>query len=193
MDILIENEYKRKGLHLVALSIPIGYYFLSQKTALLVLLPITLASLVFDFIRILELPGYRLLNFLFGPLLRSHEEADLTGGSYILFAAVLSIFLFSKPVAIAAISFIILGDISSALIGRKYGKVSFGDKTLEGSLGFFLACLLVVVIVPDLSLLIGLAGAFVATLAEAIDFKVDDNLTVPLVSGVIMQLLTKIS
>lgn len=193
MDILIENEYKRKGIHLLALSIPIGYYFLSQKTALLVLFPITLASLVFDFIRILELPGYRLLNFLFGPLLRSHEEADLTGGSYILFAAVLSIFLFSKPVAVAAITFIILGDISSALIGRKYGKVSFGDKTLEGSLGFFLAGLLVVVIVPDLSLLIGLAGAVVATLAEAIDFRIDDNLTVPLVSGVIMQLLTKIS
>lgn len=193
MHILIENEYKRKGIHLLALSIPIGYYLLPQKTALLVLLPITLASLIFDFVRILELPGYRLLNSLFGPMLRTHEEADLTGGSYILFAAALSIFLFSKPVAIAAISFIILGDISSALIGRKYGMVSFGDKTLEGSLGFFLAGLLVVVIIPDLSLLIGLAGAVVATLAEAIDFPVDDNLTVPLVSGVVMQLLTKIS
>lgn len=193
MHILIENEYKRKGIHLLALAVPIGYYFLPQKTALLVLLPFALASLVFDFIRILEWPGYRPLNFLFGPMLRTHEEADLTGGSYILFAAALSIFLFEKQVAIAAITFIILGDISSALIGRRYGMISFGDKTLEGSLGFFLSCLLVVVIVPDLSLLIGLAGAAVATLVEAIDFRVDDNLTVPLVSGVVMQLLTKIS
>src|SRR4030066_1248988 len=191
LDILIENEYKRKGIHLFALTIPIGYYFLPQKAALMVLIPVTLISIALDFIRILELPGYRLLNYLFGPMLRVHEEADLTGGPVILFATVLSVFLFAKPVALTAISFIILGDISSALIGRKYGVVAFGDKTLEGSLGFFLACLLVVVIIPDLPLLTGLAGAAVATLVEAIDLKVDDNLTVPLISGLIMELLLK--
>ncbi len=193
MDILIENEYKRKAIHLLALSIPLGYYFIPQRTALLLLIAVTFLSIAFDTIRILELPGHRALNYLFGPMLRDHEEADLTGGSYILFAAVISVFLFSKSVALAAISFIILGDICSALIGRKYGIVAFGDKTLEGSLGFFLACLLVVVIVPELSLLIGLAGAAVATLVEAIDLKIDDNLTVPVISGVVMELLLKIS
>ena len=193
MEILIENEYKRKGIHLLALSIPIGYFFVSQRVALSILIPITLSSIIFDFVRILNLPGHRILDYLFGPMLRSHEEIDLTGGSYILFASTLSIFLFAKPVALAAIGFIILGDIFSALVGRKYGKISFGDKTLEGSLGFFVACLLVTVTVPDLALWVGVIGGLVAALTEALDLPVDDNLAVPLVSGLIMELLLKIS
>ena len=193
MEILIQNEYKRKGIHLFALSIPVGYWLVPESIALLVLIPITLISIGFDFIRVLDLPGHRILDYLFGPMLREHEEADLTGGSYILFASTLSIFLFSKPIALAAIGFIILGDISSALIGRKYGKVTFGDKTLEGSLGFFVACLVVIVVIPDFPLLIGVAGALVATFVEALDLAVDDNLLVPVISGVVMQLLTKIS
>ena len=193
MEILIQNEYKRKGIHLFALSIPVGYWLVPQNIALLVLIPITLISIGFDFIRVLDLPGHRILDYLFGPMLREHEEADLTGGSYILFASTLSIFLFSKPIALAAIGFIILGDISSALIGRKYGKVTFGDKTLEGSLGFFVACLVVIVVIPDFPLLIGVAGALIATFVEALDLAVDDNLLVPVISGVVMQLLTKIS
>lgn len=193
MEILIQNEYKRKGIHLFALSIPVGYWLVPESIALLVLIPITLISIGFDFIRVLDLPGHRILDYLFGPMLREHEEADLTGGSYILFASTLSIFLFSKPIALAAIGFIILGDISSALIGRKYGKVTFGDKTLEGSLGFFVACLVVIVVIPDFPLLIGVAGALIATFVEALDLAVDDNLLVPVISGVVMQLLTKIS
>jgi len=193
LEILIQNEYKRKGIHLFALSIPVGYWLVPESIALLVLIPITLISIGFDFIRVLDLPGHRILDYLFGPMLREHEEADLTGGSYILFASTLSIFLFSKPIALAAIGFIILGDISSALIGRKYGKVTFGDKTLEGSLGFFVACLVVIVVIPDFPLLIGVAGALIATFVEALDLAVDDNLLVPVISGVVMQLLTKIS
>ena len=193
LEILIENEYKRKGVHLLALSIPIGYFFVSQRAALSILIPVTLISVAFDFIRILNLPGHRILDYLFGPMLRAHEEIDLTGGSYILFASTLCIFLFAKPVALAAIGFIILGDIFSAIVGRKYGKISFGDKTLEGSLGFFVACLLITVAVPDLALWVGVIGGLVAALVEALDLPVDDNLAVPIVSGLIMELLLKIS
>ena len=178
---------------MLALAIPIGYFFVSQRAALSILIPVTLISVAFDFIRILNLPGHRILDYLFGPMLRDHEEIDLTGGSYILFASTLCIFLFAKPAALAAIGFIILGDIFSALVGRKYGKISFGDKTLEGSLGFFVACLLVTVAVPDLTLWVGVIGGLVAALVEALDLPVDDNLAVPIVSGLIMELLLKIS
>ena len=93
----------------------------------------------------------------------------------------------------AAVSFIILGDIFSALVGRKYGLVVFGDKTLEGSLGFFVACLLAIAVIPGFPLVIGIAGAAIATLVEALDLAIDDNLSVPLISGVAMQLLLKIA
>jgi dolichol kinase len=126
-------------------------------------------------------------------MLRDHEEVDLTGGSYILFASTVCIAVFSKPVALAAMGFIILGDISSALIGRNLGKISLGNKTLEGSLGFFISCLVVIVIIPEFNLIIGLLGAFLATALEAIDTPIDDNLLVPVISGLVMQTLSEIS
>ncbi|MCI0531147.1 MAG: dolichol kinase [candidate division Zixibacteria bacterium] len=193
MEILIRNEVKRKAIHLFALSIPIGYCFVPQYYALLILVPISLFSLAIDLFRILELPGHRFFIYIFGPMLRDHEEADLTGGSYILFASTVCIAIFSKPVALAAMGFIILGDISSALIGRNLGKISLGNKTLEGSLGFFISCLLVIVIIPEFNLIIGLLGAFLATALEAIDTPIDDNLLVPVISGLVMQTLLEIS
>lgn len=192
MEILIQDEYKRKGIHLLALVIPIGFYLTSQKIALAILILAALISLLMDFIRILELPGHRLLGFLLSPLLRSHEDADLTGGTYILFASVVTIYLFNKHVALAALGFIIVGDICSALVGRKFGRVRFFDKSLEGSLGFLLACLVVAVAVPHFSLVVGMLGAITATFVEAFEFNLDDNLVVPLVSGGVMQLLVNL-
>jgi len=192
LEILFENEFKRKAIHFVALSIPLGYFFLPKRTALLILLPIVLLILVGDLIRLKELPGADLIKRLFGAMLRDHENADLSGASYILTGATLTIALFSKPVALAALGFIILGDIAAALVGRRYGRIKIGDKTVEGSLTFFGVCFLVALVVPNLSLGIGLIGALIATIIEALTLPVDDNLIVPLISGLAMQILVMI-
>lgn len=192
MEILFVEEFKRKAIHLVALSVPIGYYFLPKRTALLILIPIVLIILAGDIIRLKELPGSNLIKRIFGAMLRDHESADLSGASYILSGATLTIAAFSKPVALAALGFIILGDIAAALVGRKYGRIKIGDKTLEGSLTFFGMSVLVAILVPDFSLVIGIIGALVATIIEALTLPVDDNLIVPLISGLVMQILAAI-
>jgi dolichol kinase len=43
--------------------------------------------------------------------------------------------------------------------------------------------------VPDLTLSVALTGAVVATLAEALSFGIDDNVSVPIVSGLVMTLV----
>lgn len=192
MEILFVEEFKRKAIHLGALSIPIGYYFLSKRTALLILIPIVLITLAGDIIRLKELPGSRLIKRIFGAMLRDHENSDLSGASYILSGATLTIAMFSKPVALAALGFIILGDIAAALVGRRYGRIKIGDKTLEGSLTFFGVSLCVALLVPGLSFGIGIIGALVATIIEALTLPVDDNLIVPLISGLVMQILAAI-
>ena len=208
MEISFYNEFKRKAIHLVALAIPIGYSPLPKFLSLLILTPFALGSIVIDIIRLKRLPLHGFLDRLIGPMLREHEDSNFTGSSYILTAAVLSILLFDKSVAIAAISFIILGDIAAALIGRRYGKLKINwnfarsdiqtgpnlskKKTFEGSWACLFMCILVALIVPGLPLWIGVVGAFVATVVEALPIPIDDNFSVPLISGMVMHILLRI-
>lgn len=204
MEISIYNEFKRKGIHLFALSIPIGYFFLPKLLSLLILTPVALGAIAIDVIRFKKLPLFGFLNRLLGPVLREHESADFSGASYILSASVLTILLFGKSVAVAAILFIILGDIAAALIGRKFGKIKFrwsvknsrvnwnNRKSLEGSLSCFFLCFLVALLVPHLPLWVGIIGALVATVVEALPLPINDNFSVPLLSGLFMHLLLRL-
>lgn len=176
----------------MALAIPIGYFLLPKLLSLLILTPFVLGSIVIDIIRLKRLPLHGFLNRLIGPMLREHENSDFTGSSYILTASLLSIILFDKSVAVAAISFIILGDIAAALIGRRYGKIKIKKKSLEGSFACLFMCVLVAVIVPGFPLWVGVVGAFVATVVEGITLPIDDNFSVPLISGLVMHILLRI-
>jgi dolichol kinase len=100
--------------------------------------------------------------------------------------------MFSKPVAVAALSFIIVGDTFAALIGRKYGRHRFGRKSVEGSLACLLGTVIVALLVPGLTLSVALAGAVVATVTEALSMNLDDNISVPIVSGLAMTLLIRV-
>jgi len=189
LEISLYNEFKRKGIHLFALAIPIAYYLLPKKIALLVLVPLALGSILVDIIRLRKLPLANFFNWFLGPILREHESYSLTGSSHILSASALSILFFDKKVAIAAIVYVILGDIAAALIGRVYGKTKIEKKSLEGSLAFLSVCLLVALVLPGLPFWIGAIGALVATAVEALSISIDDNLSVPLLSGLVMEIL----
>lgn len=116
---------------------------------------------------------------------------DFTGASYILLTSCFVIALFSKSVAMASMAFIMAGDPAAAIIGRKFGRIRFRGKSLEGSLAFLIMAVLVAYVTPSLPLKIGLIGAVVATVTEAVSYHIDDNATVPLISGVVMELLIR--
>ncbi len=189
----------------MALSIPIGHYLLPGKLlSVLILTPIALGAFAIDIIRLKKLPLHGFLNQLLGPILREHESMDFTGSSYILSASVFTILLFSKSVAVAAISFIILGDIAAALIGRRFGRTRImwnvgnnevnwnNRKSLEGSISCFLFCFLAALVAPHLPLWVGIIGALVATMVEAAPLPINDNFSVPLISGLVMHILVKL-
>jgi dolichol kinase len=204
LEISFYNEFKRKAIHLFALCIPIGYFLLPKFPSLLILAPCALGAIGIDIIRLKKLPLHGFLNQLLGPILREHESKDFAGSSYILSASFLAILLFDKRVALAAISFIILGDIAAALIGRRFGKTKIrwslahnslnwnNRKSVEGSLSCLFMCLLVALLVPLLPLWVGIIGALVATVVEGITLPINDNFSVPLLSGLFMQLLLQI-
>jgi dolichol kinase len=203
LEISLYNEFKRKATHFFALSIPIGYYFLPKTPSLLIFAPFVLGSILMDVIRLRKLPLHGILNRLLGPILREHESQDFAGSSYILSASFLCILLFDKKAAVAAIAFIILGDIAAAMMGRKFGRTKLplfyskgrlnrnSQKSLEGSLSCLVVCFVVAAAVPHLPFWIGIVGAVVATIVEGANLPVDDNFSVPLVSGLTMHLLLR--
>ncbi len=112
-----------------------------------------------------------------------------------MIAASLAILIFEdRGIFMAAISFLAIGDTVAALFGLTHGRVRiFGRKTLEGAIACFLSCLLVVYVLtklPDLSFLflVGFWGAVTATLVETLPIEVNDNVVIPIVSGMVMQL-----
>lgn len=190
MEISFLNELKRKAIHLFALIIPISYCFLPKTTALLLYVPLALGSITADVIRIKKYHLGRVLTWILRPILRRHERRGFTGSSYILSAMVLSIIFFEKRIAVAGISFIIVGDVSAALIGRIFGKIKIIEKkSMEGSCAFIFSCILIAWVIPGLPFWIGIVGACVATIIEALPLPIDDNFIVPLLSGLVMEIL----
>lgn len=191
-QISFASELARKGTHLGSVIIPWIYYAfaLSKGQALAILVPIALLNTAIEISRLRRWRLWFAIEGVAGKMVRKHEEAgDFTGAFYQLWMFVLVIALFRMEIAVLASSFIIVGDTFAALIGRRWGRHRFRGKSLEGSLAFLASALVVVFVSEALfqfPFSVALAGAVVATLVEAIPDFVDDNLSVPLISGAVM-------
>ncbi len=185
-------EFIRKAIHFCSLSIPIFYFYTPKMLALAICVPITLAFLFVDVARYHHRPIEVWFYKTFGWLLRKHESdraaKRLNGATYVLIAATLSILIFPKIIAVTSFMILIISDMTSALVGRRFGRTRFLGKSLEGSAGFFLSALLVIAVTPKIGYalgeyLIGIFAAAVGAVVEALPFHIDDNLTVPLSVG----------
>ena len=100
----------------------------------------------------------------------------------------------------AAILFLVLGDMTAAIIGVSFGGDRLGKfklgrqgkKSLEGTLAMFFVCFVVgcsIFAHVRLREYPVFWGALVATLTELHEpFGINDNLTIPLFSSIAMQL-----
>jgi dolichol kinase len=196
-QISFSQELLRKATHTGALIIPAGYYLLSLSKAqmLTIMIPITLVMILIDISRLRQWAFWgAIAGPLAGRMIRHHETAgDFTGATYILLSVCWTVALYDKPIAIAALMFIMVGDTLAALIGRKYGRHKFGRKSVEGSLACLAGTVAVALIAPNLALAAALFGALVATVVEALSWRIDDNISVPILSGLAITLYLKIS
>lgn len=188
------SESWRKATHTGALIIPGAYYYFdwSRAQMLWIMVPIALGMVIIDICRLRDNWFWRkIASKVIGSMVRPHEKAgDFMGASYILLTVCLVVALFDKNIAIAGLAFTMVGDTFAALIGRKFGKHKFmANKSIEGSLGCFLGTSIVALVMhPYLPWQLGVSGAIVGALAETFSFGIDDNVTVPLASGLVMTL-----
>jgi dolichol kinase len=190
-----KSEFVRKLIHLCSLSIPTIYYFISKQLALWLLAPMFLGFLTVDLARFYHEPTQTWFYRHFGSLLRRHETdtrtLSLTGATNILFAAILCVLIFPKIITVNAFAILIISDITSALVGRRFGKRRFFQKSLEGAMGFFVSATIVVFLAPKFEGLpleygIGIFSAAVGAVIEALSTTIDDNISVPLGIGFVM-------
>lgn len=189
----LRYEIARKTIHLASLSIPLIYSLISRDLALLILVPLFIGFFLVDVLKNFFGPVARWYHRTFDAMLRSHElkseSIHLNGATYMVMSALLLVLFFPKLIAITAFTIVAVSDTIAAVIGKKFGKHQFGEKSIEGSVAFFISAVLLVALFPRLNLFIGIIMAVAATLTEAFtdrigNFKIDDNLSIPLVSAV---------
>jgi dolichol kinase len=191
-------EIRRKAMHTWPIIIPIAYRFVTKDTALTIMLPICAFYVFCDIFRHFH-DGFRQLfdRVITVNFLREHEKNGLIGSSYFIFGALLAIILFPKPVTIVSLYILIVSDAMAAIVGCGWGRTRIFAKSLEGSIAFFISGIVIVLLAlqdkplwgqsaMQAHLLWGVLAVVGATLVELFPTGLDDNLTIPLVAGVIM-------
>ena len=184
----------RRLFHLVAASsIPIVAIFSSFTVMVALMASLSGAALLTEVARF-RLPdlNQRLVGWL-RPLLKDTEDRRVTGASYIALSSLVCFLAFDKQIAITALLFLSLGDPAAALVGSRMGGFRFFGKSPWGTLAFVavsLATLGVISATDVVSFHWGLVvGAVVAGIVELGPSIVDDNLTIPLISGAVITAL----
>jgi diacylglycerol kinase (CTP) len=133
-----------------------------------------------------------------GPLMRRSEREGFTGLPFYALGCSLSLYFYQRDIAILSIMFLIYSDPISSFFGVLYGKDKIlPNKSLQGAVAGFFTCYLISLFylintstigthLLTFSIISGVIGA-ASELISA--FNIDDNLTIPVVSGLGMTLL----
>lgn len=192
-------EILRKGVHFGSLIIPAAAIFVPRMEMVLILAALALGMLIIDIIRSRNKVFRKFFMGLFGKVLRGKEQdGGMTASTVLMASAALTILLFRTEIAVSALVFLSVGDSFAALVGKKFGRtVLVSGRTLEGSLAALLSCLVVSLPLVQISVARGwtlspaglAAGALAATLAELFEIPLDDNLRIPVLAGLVMELV----
>ncbi len=183
------HEGRRRLIHLGSSVIPLGYWAVGRETAIVLLAAMTVLMLLLELARRQTTWGWRFYHAFMGPVTRPEEARRLTGASYVMVGDLAAAILFTPTIAILAMLFMSIGDPAAAFLGRRYGRTPIGDKTVEGGLGCFVVCFLLT-LPAGLSLAVSVGGAAGASIAELVPRRwLNDNLTMPIISGAFMTLL----
>ena len=184
------SEYFRKIIHIFNLVIPFTYLFFfgSRFQALRILVPLTVFAIIIEYLRVHSVIIKKLFGDFLISMLRLHEmDGKYTGATWVFIGSTITIAIFPKEIAVISLIYMCIGDTVAGLVGRKFGKIKFYDKTIEGSLAGLIFCLLSGYLVQlSLPIEVVISGAFAAMFIELLPISIDDNLSVPLFAGTIM-------
>jgi diacylglycerol kinase (CTP) len=195
-------HWKRKVFHVIGIGAAGFTYALAPVSVLQALAILGAMAVVFvtlDALRFFVPALNKKVKRDFGPFMRDYELDGLSGSSWFFISALITIALFPKWAAALGMVYLAVGDPLASFVGVRWGRIRLpGGKSLEGSIALALLCSVVGTILliaaggigPLAAVTIASVSAVTAAVAEWLPIKrVDDNFTVPLMTGAMAALL----
>jgi diacylglycerol kinase (CTP) len=172
----------------------------SQTFWALLILGIAVAGFTIDIVRNRMPFMNKLVIKIMGPLMRRSEKEGFSGLPFYALGVSLSLFFFSRDIAIVSSMFLVFSDPLSSFFGVLYGKDKIvPNKSLQGAVAGFFTCYLITLFYAMNTTTLGthllvfsIVAGVIGSASELVSaFNIDDNLTIPVLSGLGMTLLNK--
>ena len=194
MTTTLTGEILRKLIHLLSIIVPLAYFFYIKDKILMtiILITLTLIALLVEYARNNQKNkiGYFFQKY-FKSILRPNEKRGyFTGATWMLIGYTITVFIFENDVAVLALLFLSIGDSCAGIFGRifPFGKV--WNKSIFGSFVGLISCIISgIMINTALPVEVIFFGAISGMFVEIIPLKIDDNFSIPIFSGFMMQVL----
>jgi len=184
-----QQEFFRKLIHIGCSVIPLSYlYYFSREQIIVVSGFISIGFVLAEIFRRISDKTQQIFFFIFKDLLRDYEKKNKITGATVLFVSLTLIFLFfDKRTAIPAAFILTIADSFAAIFGKKFGRRRFLNKSVTGSLTFFLlGNVILFILLPHLGML-NIVIVVVLTFIEALTLPVSDNLTLPVLTCLMVE------
>jgi dolichol kinase len=184
------NNVLREMIHASGVFVPVLCGFIGVPAVALMICVVVALYVISEFLRM----GGKNLPFISTVTRHAASQEELyefaVAPIYFAVGILLALLLFRAPISSAAIAIFALGDSTASLFGRLLSNrpLPFNRaKTLEGSLaGFLFAFLAGSLFIPPMKALV---GAAVAMTVEYLPLPVNDNVSVPLCTGLVLALI----
>jgi len=188
---LSKNEMLREAIHVGSFSIPfVCMYLLNPHIVSFIILLITGLYTISEFLRIrgINLPITSTITWKTATKPELYEIA--TAPVFFALGIILSLMLFDPPISYVLVAILTLGDGFATICGKTLGRTVLPfnkGKTVEGSaFGFIFAFLGALLFVNPTKALICSA---IGILVELLPLPINDNLTIPLTTGIVLMLI----
>ncbi len=192
-------EKSRKDLHIprrlfhISMGMSCGLiykYFLTYQQAIHILGISTCILYILEQVR-LNYPEFKsIFTQASKYLLRAEEQLKESASIPFLMGLLLTVLTFPKEISLVAIFTLAISDPISAIIGIQFGKRKIKEhRSVEGSSAFLISALIIhlIVLSPVFSglklVFVSLISSSIVTLFDLLALKIDDNLTIPLVTA----------
>lgn len=196
-----EIHLMRRVWHIINGILGLGSFYLFDLTPMdcvYVTGVIAIFGFAIDFKRFKSAKLNKTLYKYAGMIMRESEKQSFSGLPFYALGVCLSFLFFSEPIAVLACLFLVFADPIASVVGVYYGKDRlFPNKTLQGTIAAFTTCLVLVlgyaavfkISSPNI-IMFAFFSAIFGALSELLStLNIDDNLTIPVLSGACMSLL----
>ena len=190
----------RKIWHMTTGLLGIAFYRksgLSTDVTATILLAFSACSFLLEFTRLRHEKLNQFLTSVMKPVMRESEKNSISGMPFYALGVSLSLFFFPERIAVLSILFLIFADPIASFFGVLFGRDKLlPNKSLQGTIAAFSVCYIVTLVYglihtsPSMNLLVfAIVAGLIGAVSELCSQFVDDNLCIPVISGLGLFLL----